>query len=79
MEYRGIVISREGVHVDNSKIPTILEWPTPTNVKQLRGLLGLTGYYRKFVKHYADIAFPLTELKINSMPGMMKHSVCLSY
>lgn len=62
LAYLGQTISTKGIQPYPDKIRAVLDWPEPTTVKQVYGFLGLTGYYRKFIGRYAEIASPLTDL-----------------
>ena len=60
--FLGYVVSGEGITNDPEKTRLIEDWPIPQNLRQLRGFLGLSGYYRRFVKGYSAIAAPLHDL-----------------
>jgi len=62
IHYLGHVIADGVVAMDTDKVSAVQAWPRPRSVKALRGFLGLTGYYRRFINNYGIIAAPLTAL-----------------
>ena len=58
----GQIVYKEGIKVDIAKIKVIVNLKAPINAKQIRIFLGHIGYYRKFIRQYSDITYPLEEL-----------------
>ena len=62
VRYLGFFVSSDGVEVDPEKTRAVSEFPIPRNVRDLRGFLGLTSYYRRFIDGYSKLAKPLHRL-----------------
>ena len=62
VHFLGHVISAEGISMDPGKITSVVDWPRPTNVTEVRSFLGMADYYQRFVKNFPKIATPLTQL-----------------
>jgi hypothetical protein len=60
--FLGHVVSKEGTKPDPGKIDAMLCFPEPKTVTNVRSFLGLTGYYRKYIRGYSRLASPLFEL-----------------
>ena len=60
--YLGFIISKDGISPNLAKVEAIVSWSIPRNVSKVCGFLGLAGWCRVFVKDYALITKPLTQL-----------------
>ena len=57
IDYLGFEVSAKGVHANPEKVKAIVEWPTPSSVKD-----GLASYYWEFIRGFSELAKPLTNL-----------------
>jgi len=62
VDFLGHIITQEGLKIDNHNVKIILDWEPLRLALALRKLLGLASYYHKFIKNFAKIATPLTNL-----------------
>jgi len=60
--FLGHIIDQHGVHTDPDKVQKVVKWPIPDCVRTVRSFIGLTSYYRRYIKDYAQIARPLHQL-----------------
>lgn len=62
LKYLGYVVNRHGISVDPSKVQAITDMPVPKSVTEVRRIIGMISWYRKFVPKYSDLITPLTRL-----------------
>uniref|UniRef100_A0ABD2WIR8 RNA-directed DNA polymerase n=1 Tax=Trichogramma kaykai TaxID=54128 RepID=A0ABD2WIR8_9HYME len=62
VKFLGYVLDSSGLRVDSDRVRPIYEYPAPRNVKQVRRLLGMVGWYSRFIKNEAEIKVPLAKL-----------------
>ena len=61
-EYLGYILDGEQAEMQQDKVKGVLDWPTPTNLKEVERFRGLAGYYRQFIERFSDKMKPLNEL-----------------
>lgn len=62
LKYLGYVVSRQGLHVDPEKVSAIVNIPIPQSVQEIRRIIGMSSWYRRFIPNYSTRIAPLTNL-----------------
>ncbi|GBN37777.1 Retrovirus-related Pol polyprotein from transposon 17.6 [Araneus ventricosus] len=63
VEFLGHIVENGTIKPSTAKTLAVRKFPEPTTVKQVRSFLGLTGYFRKYIKDYSKIGKLLSEAK----------------
>ncbi|UYV70101.1 K02A2.6-like [Cordylochernes scorpioides] len=75
VKYLGHIISHNQLKPDPGKVKSIQDFPRPDTVKKVRQFMGLANYYRKFVKDFSKISFPLVRLTRKNQPFIWNEEV----
>ncbi|UYV68869.1 K02A2.6-like, partial [Cordylochernes scorpioides] len=75
VKYLGHIISHNQLKPDPVKVKSIQDFPRPDTVKKVRQFMGLANYYRKFVKDFSKISFPLVRLTRKNQPFIWNEEV----
>lgn len=62
LNYLGYVINDKGLHTDPGKVEAIVNYKIPTTTTEIKRLIGLVGWYRRFIKDFSTVAAPITDL-----------------
>jgi hypothetical protein len=60
--FLGFFINSDGIGMESNRISTIEDWPTPESVRHVQVLLGFTNFYRRFIRKYAQVTAPISNL-----------------
>ena len=66
--FLGHIVGHTGLACDPAKLAAVRNWHAPDKVKGVRQFVGFVGYYRRFVKYFADLAEPLVALTRKGVP-----------
>lgn len=62
LTYLGLILDESGLRMDPERINPILNMPPPRNLKELRSIIGMAGWYRRFLKNFSALTAPMTDL-----------------
>src|SRR6266481_9002008 len=68
IEFLGFMVSPTGISMDITKTKAILNWPMPTNVKQIQSFVGFANFYQRFIVNFSETVTPLTRLTQKEAP-----------
>ncbi len=68
VKFLGHIASEEGFRPDPCNTEAIVNMKPPTNIKETRRFLGMTGFYRKHIDHFSHLAAPMTDLNRKNQP-----------
>jgi hypothetical protein len=79
VEYLGVIVGNGQVKMDPIKVKGITDWPTPTNLKELRSFLGFGNYYKDFIADYSRLTRPLHDLMKHDTPWHWKDAQDIAF